>query len=120
MGKMQRDKGNRFERSIVNAFKAHDIDAKRVPLSGATDFAKGDILAPIKGKGWRFELKARADGFKSLYGWLTGNDALIVKADYQEALVIMPLSTFIGLVSEPKEKPFVPSKHGDSVYDWGD
>ena len=112
MPKFSRDKGNRFERSIVNALRAHDIDAKRVPLSGATDFAKGDILAPIKGKDWRFELKARADGFKSLYGWLTGNDALIVKADYQEALVIMPLSTFIGLVSEPKAEPFTPRRWG--------
>lgn len=100
MGKMQRDKGNRFERAIVNIFKAHDIEAQRVPLSGATDFAKGDVEVKIKGKTWRLELKARGEGFKSLYGWLADNDALVVKADRQEALVVVPLSRFIELVKE--------------------
>ena len=42
MGKMQRDKGARFEREIVKKLEFHDIKAKRVPLSGAT-WLKGDI-----------------------------------------------------------------------------
>ena len=98
-GKPSRDKGCRFERSIVNAFKANDIEAKRVPLSGAADGFKGDVLVEGKGKTYQLELKARQSGFKQLYGWLDGNDALVVKADRQEALVILPLSEFISLIA---------------------
>jgi len=112
MSKMQRDKGNRFERAIVNAFKANNIEAKRVPLSGATNFAKGDVLAEGKGKTYQLELKARQNGFKQLYGWIDGNDALVIKADRQEALVVLPLSEFINLIKpddEIKQEDFTPS-----------
>ena len=44
MGKMQREKGARFERECVKQLNFHDIVAKRVPLSGAT-WLKGDIIA---------------------------------------------------------------------------
>jgi len=100
MGKMQRDKGNRFERAIVNIFKANDIFAQRVPLSGMTEYAKGDVEADIRGQTWRLELKVRGEGFKSLYAWLVGNDALVVKADRQPALVVIELDKFIELVKE--------------------
>lgn len=102
MGKSQRDKGARFERAVVNILKAHDINAQRVPLSGATTFAKGDIMADIRGQPWRFECKARANGFKELYKWIEDNDALVVKADYQEALVVLTLAKFIELAESPK------------------
>jgi hypothetical protein len=36
--------------------------------------------------------KARANGFRQLYCWFNGHDALIVKADRQEALVVVRLS----------------------------
>ena len=38
------------------------------------------------------EVKARADGFRELYSWLNQRDALIVKADRQEPLVVVRLS----------------------------
>lgn len=98
MGKMQRDKGNRFERATVNAFKGLNIPARRVPLSGATDFAKGDVIVTLRGKDYQAECKARAAGFKQLYGWLEGNDLLIVKADRQPALMIMPVEEFCRLI----------------------
>lgn len=98
MGKSQRDKGNRTERAIVNALKGAGIDAVRVPLSGAGNGFKGDIQAQISGSVWKLEVKARENGFKQLYGWLESNDALVVKADRKEALVVMPLSTFCELV----------------------
>ena len=117
-GKPSRDKGCRFERSIVNAFKANDIEAKRVPLSGAADGFKGDVLVEGKGKTYRLELKARQSGFKQLYGWLDGNDALVVKADRQEALVILPLSEFINLIAPERQRQedFTPSRYTDSAY----
>jgi hypothetical protein len=37
-------------------------------------------------------VKARANGFRELYSWLDGRDALIVKSNYQEPLVILRLS----------------------------
>ena len=46
MGKMQKDKGARFEREIVKQLDLHEIEAKRVPLSGAT-WLKGDVIAKI-------------------------------------------------------------------------
>jgi hypothetical protein len=38
------------------------------------------------------EVKAGADGFRELYGWLEGRDVLIVKADRQVPLVVVRLS----------------------------
>lgn len=97
MGKMQRDKGNRFERSAVNIFKAFGIPAQRVPLSGATDYAKGDVELVLHGKTYRAECKARGTGFKQIYSWLDGNDVLIIKADRQPALVVIPIEEFCTL-----------------------
>ena len=43
MGKMSRDKGVRFEREVVTELRdKHGLKAQRVPLSGATEYAKGD------------------------------------------------------------------------------
>ncbi|MDD2212182.1 MAG: hypothetical protein PHW39_02865 [Syntrophomonadaceae bacterium] len=100
MGKMQRDKGNRFERSAVNAFKAFNIPAQRVPLSGATEYAKGDIEITLQEKIYRVECKARAAGFKQLYTWIDGNDLLVIKADRQSALVVIDLEEFCKLVQK--------------------
>lgn len=100
MGKSQRQKGYRNERNLVHIFRAYGIPAQRVPLSGATPFARGDIEAEILGEKWRIEAKVRATGFKQLYSWLEGNDALVVRADRQEALVVLPLRRFCELVEK--------------------
>jgi len=105
MGKSQRDKGNRNERQLVNIFRAYGIDAKRVPLSGSAEGFKGDIIANIQGQAWRIESKVRGNGFKRIYGWLDGNDALVVKADRQQALMVMPLRKFCELVGESEVIP---------------
>jgi Holliday junction resolvase len=81
-GRRSRKKGARTERSIVNALQVSGMAAVRVPLSGAAGgrFA-GDVILPLLGRDLRVEVKARADGFRELYSWLTGPDVLIVKAD---------------------------------------
>jgi Holliday junction resolvase len=88
-----RSKGARTERSIVNALRASGIAAVHVPLSGAIGgrFA-GDIVLPLMGRDLCVEVKARADGFRELYSWLTNRDVLVVKADRQEPLVVLRLS----------------------------
>jgi hypothetical protein len=92
-GRRSREKGARTERSIVNALKASGIGAVRVPLSGAVGgrFA-GDVVMPLMGRDLCVEVKARSDGFRELYTWLDNRDVLIVKADRQEALVVVRLS----------------------------
>jgi hypothetical protein len=92
-GRRSRSKGVRVERSIVNALQATGIGAVRVPLSGAVGgrFA-GDIVLPLMGRDLFVEVKARADGFRELYSWLTNRDVLVVKADRQEPLVVVRLS----------------------------
>lgn len=104
MGKQSRDKGNRGERNLVSILRAYGIEAKRVPLSGAAKGFKGDVIATIQGKDWQIENKVRKDGFKQIYGWLEGNDALTIKADRQQALIVIPLRTFCELVGEVKHE----------------
>jgi hypothetical protein len=49
------------------------------------------------------EVKARADGFREMYSWLSGRDVLIVKADRQEPLVIVRLSLAIQIAKGRQE-----------------
>jgi Holliday junction resolvase len=92
-GRRSRDNGARAERSIANALRANGIAAVRVPLSGAAGgrFA-GDIALPLLGRDLCAEVKARADGFRELYRWVTDRDALIIKADRLQPLVVVRLS----------------------------
>lgn len=96
MGKKSRDKGYRGEYNLLVKLKNHGIDAKRVPLSGATDFCKGDLIID----GLVVEVKVRQNGFKELYKWIENKDLLFVKADRHEYLCIMPLKMFIKLKTE--------------------
>ena len=92
-GRRSRDKGNRTERGIVAALQAAGFAAVRVPLSGSAGGRfSGDVVMPLLGRDLCLEVKARADGFRELYSWLDERDVLIVKADRQEALVVVRLS----------------------------
>ena len=63
MGKASRDKGGRFERELVNTARAHSLDAFRVPLSGAADGFKNDVIIKLGRETWELEAKKRANGF---------------------------------------------------------
>ena len=97
MGRMQKRKGSRVEREIVNYLKKHGISAKRVPLSGAAEGFKGDILIDSNLKA---EVKARKEGFKQIYNWLAGNNFLFIKANNKPTLVVMTIDEFIRLFKE--------------------
>jgi RHS repeat-associated protein len=47
---------------------------------------------PLKGRDLCLEVKARTDGFRELYSWLTERDVLIVKADHQAPVVVVRLT----------------------------
>ena len=102
MGKMQRDKGARFEREIVHKLEFHDIKAKRVPLSGAT-WLKGDVIANLNNEDYVLELKKRGNCFKQIYEWIDEADALVIAADRKKPLIVMDLDDFCDLYNN-KEK----------------
>jgi Holliday junction resolvase len=85
MGKSQRRKGYRGENQLVNYFKQYNLTVKRIPLSGATDYKKGDIEL----EGYTGEVKLRKDGFKEIYKWLENADILFLKADRKEYLAVV-------------------------------
>jgi Holliday junction resolvase len=91
-GRGSRDKGNRAERALVHFFQEHGFAAERVPLSGSTGGSyKGDLTIPVAGRDLCVEVKVRGNGFNQLYEWLADRDALIVRADRREPLVVIPL-----------------------------
>jgi Holliday junction resolvase len=91
-GHAPRDKSGRMERAIVRLAQDTGFGAERVPLSGSAGGRySGDISIPLLGVDRLIECKARANGFTRLYDWLQGRDALILKADRKDALLVVPL-----------------------------
>jgi Holliday junction resolvase len=93
-GKYSRNKGARFEREVVNFLKSEGMRANRVPLSGAMEGFKGDVLVQTRVDQplMHFECKSLANGFKFVYESLGDNDALCIRADRQEPLIVLKLS----------------------------
>lgn len=101
MSKKSRDKGLRIERQIVNALQEWGYAAERIPLSGAAGGSfKGDVTVPVLGKDMLLEVKGRATGFAQPYGWLEGVDALIIKADRKEPLLVIPLKLAAEIIMQ--------------------
>ena len=106
-GARHRRKGDRIEREIVAAHVAIGIHAERVPLSGASKYqgngadldvyARGREQAPLC-----CEVKARASGagFVTLEKWLAENDALFLRRDHAEPIVVLPWRTWAALISK--------------------
>lgn len=97
MGKFSRDKGYRVENGVVNMAKSHDLDAYRVPLSGGGPI-KGDVIVSNDTDKWTMEIKCRANGFKTIYEFLEGNDVLVLKADRKDHLAVLPLADLFDLL----------------------
>lgn len=103
-GRKSRDKGARGERALVRYMQDRGFAAERVPLSGAAGGKFGsDVEIAVLGDDWRIECKTRANGFATFYGWLEGSDALVVRADRQEPLVVLPLRRAVQLLSKAEK-----------------
>jgi Holliday junction resolvase len=97
-GRASRQKGNRLERALVRALQDNGFAAERVPLSGSAGGSyTGDLTVPMLGRDLRIEAKSRGTGFNQLYRWLDGADLLIVRADRQDPLVVVPLKLAIEI-----------------------
>ncbi len=96
-GRAPRRKGDRLEREVVKLLQAAGVPAKRVPLSGSMAGYPGDVVANMAGRELCLEVKARRD-FKTLHAWLEHRDALILKADRKEALVVLRLADFLKVL----------------------
>ena len=106
MGRMQRSKGARIEREIVELHRGLRLRAERVPLSGAARYrgngadvdvyAFGPEDAPLVS-----EVKSRGngEGFATLERWLGENDALFLRRDRAEPLVVLPWRTWARLLA---------------------
>jgi Holliday junction resolvase len=93
MSSPERRKGSAAERQLVKLLRAAGRSASRVPLSGQVTGYKGDVVI-VNDDGTRtvIEVKVRGDGFRQLYKWLAANDALAIKADRREWLIVVRLA----------------------------
>lgn len=99
-----RQKGDGFEREIVEALTTAGVPAQRVPLSGAAKGRfGGDIHAEVCGQWEKLEAKIRKRAWLDLYGWIVDNYALVIRRNAEpgkpkpETLVVLRLSDFIRL-----------------------
>jgi hypothetical protein len=99
-GKRNRQRGAEFERELVNLFRDHGLKAERVPLSGATSYAKDDVeVTPtFAEKPWRGECKRKSAVPKWIVDALGECNFMAMRGDRQEALIVIRASTFAELL----------------------
>jgi hypothetical protein len=109
-GRGQRQKGARIEPEIVERHSAIGVHAERYPLSGASRFRGSghdlDIYlfgadeAPIKA-----EVKGRKTGagFVTLENWIGQNDALFLRRDRTDPMVLIPWRVWAQLVERVRQ-----------------
>ena len=96
-GARHRQKGSRIEREIVDRHKALGVHSERYPLSGASRFRgsghdvdiylfgrdEAPIVAEVKGR-------KNGAGFTTLERWLDEYDALFLRRNNADPLVLLP------------------------------
>ena len=93
-----RDKGNRFERELVNHFIAHGIDAKRAYGSNGEALGCHATVDVVAG-GKRLQAKRKA----KIAAWLKvteHQDAVVVREDRGETYVVITLAEYTRLVGK--------------------
>ena len=95
-GKASRDKGANFEREVVNWHKDRNVEAERIPLSGAV---KGNYSGDLKigpQQALLAECKRRARAWQDLYDALAqdNSDMLFIRKDRERTLGVLPLETY--------------------------
>lgn len=96
-GKKSRNKGKRGEYEILRILKEHGFQAQRIPLSGATEFQKGDILMEDK---FLIEVKRKKSGYRKFYEELNGKFAIFLREDRKDWLAVIRLHDLLNLLKE--------------------
>lgn len=99
MGSSSRRKGTRFEREVREFFENFlNVEAYRIPLSGAARGFKGDLVAPELFGDRPVECKYGQRVPKTPYVWLGDNAALIMRRKREPALIVMRLGDWADLL----------------------
>jgi len=100
-GRNNKRRGANYERELVQGFAQYGIKAKKVPLSGGTDFQKNDILVwanfPPQTV-YEGEAKRRKALPKFFTEALDGADFAAFRQDHGETLIVLRLKTFAELL----------------------
>jgi hypothetical protein len=83
---------------IVDLLRAAGLDGYRIPPSGISSGFKSDVEVRLGTCKLTLESKVRSKGFGLIYKWLAGVDALVIKADRKESLVVMKLADLAHLL----------------------
>jgi hypothetical protein len=83
-----RRKGAAEERALVRFLQQRGFAAEKISRTG---YRGPDLSVPLLGVDRAVEVKARGNGFATLYRWLGNADLLIVRANRREPLVVVPL-----------------------------
>jgi Holliday junction resolvase len=109
-GARHRRKGDCIERELVERHKAIGIHAERYPLSGASRFRGSghDVDLYVFGAEETplvAESKARKNGagFVQLEGWLGEYDALFLRRNNADPLVLLPWRTWAALLAKVRQ-----------------
>lgn len=106
-----KQKGNRAERKVAEAYRRYEIDPKasRMPMSGAMQHFKGDIWKPndyefvdevkcaetVKFWQWWAQAESQADGARI--------PILHITANHRPILTVMDLDTYLDLRKQIKD-----------------
>jgi hypothetical protein len=109
-GAHHRRKGNAIERELVDRHKALGVHAERYPLSGASRFrGKGhDLDIYLFGRNeapFVAEVKARrgGSGFATLERWLGECDALFLRRNNTDPLIVLPWRVWARLTERVRQ-----------------
>lgn len=102
MARKSRDKGARIEREIVTLHRALGLRCERVPLSGGARYQGSshdiDVYPTGRDAPLCCEVKSRRAFPSWLTGWLGDNDALFLRGDHAEPVVVLPWRIWAELV----------------------
>jgi hypothetical protein len=92
-GSKSRNKGRRLEQEAVNAFKSHDVPAKRISMMETAGEDKGDLEV---GGCWTIEVKGGDQVPKFIYDAIKNPGHLLVcKRDRKQWKIVMDLEWFL-------------------------
>ena len=97
-------RGNNLEREIVNQSKEAGLSSKRAYASDGRSLGKSEVVDVIV-EDVTIQAKRRKKIAQWLYPDYHGDDvnAVVTRMDRKEALIVLPLSTWIQMMKELKD-----------------